>query len=116
MTFRIQLTKGISGNHLLRVDGFRDAKSVLCTNTETVLFARSQLGHSKTGFGAGSRHSDPVALTDVALLDNVVSNVAATILLWRVPEQRTSVNVQFCDFQRSFRWSRDVCTRRISHW
>lgn len=48
-----RLTKWISGDHLLRVDGLGDAKPVLSTDSEAIFFARRQLGHSKAGFGAG---------------------------------------------------------------
>lgn len=47
-----RLTKWISGNHLLGVDGLRDAKPVLSADSETILFARCQFGHSEAGFGA----------------------------------------------------------------
>lgn len=50
---RATLTKRMSSNHLGRVDGLRDAKSVLSTHPEAIFFAGSQLSHSKAGFGAG---------------------------------------------------------------
>lgn len=50
---RATLTKGMSSDHLGRVDGLRDAESVLGTHPEAVFFAGSQLRHSKAGFGAG---------------------------------------------------------------
>lgn len=92
-----RLTKWISGDHLLRVDGLGDAKPVLSTDSEAILFASCQFGHSKAGFGARSGNSDPVTLADVTFLHNIVGDVAATIFLWGVPEQRAGINVLFCD-------------------
>lgn len=95
--FWLRLTKWMSGNHLLRVDGLRDAKPVLGTDSEAILFASCQFGYPKAGLGAGCGHSDPVALADITLLHNIVGDVAAAILLWGVPEQRAGIDVQFSD-------------------
>lgn len=103
------LTEWIFGNDLLGVDGLRDAEPVFSTHPEAVLFARSQFGHSKAGFGAGCGDGDPVALADITFLHYVVGDVAATIFLWGVPEQCAGIDVLFSDLQRSFRGSRDVC-------
>lgn len=95
--FSFRLTKGISGDHLLRINGLRDAEPVLSTDSEAVLFARCQFGDSEAGFSAGCGHRDPVALADVTLLHNVVGDVAAAVLLWRVPQQCAGIYVQFGD-------------------
>lgn len=95
--FWLTLTKWISGNHLIRVDGLGDAKLVLCTYSEAILFASCQFGNIKAGFGAGCGQWDPVALADVTLLHNIVGDVAAAILLWGVPEQRAAIDVHFSD-------------------
>lgn len=102
------LTKWISGNHPLRVGRLRDAKPVFSTNTEAVLFASCQFGHSEARLCARCRNGDPITLANITLLYNVVGDVATTILLWRVPEQCARIYVQFSDLQRSFRGSRDV--------
>lgn len=107
-----RLTKWISGNHPLRVDGLRDAESVFSTDSEAIFFARCQFGHSEAGFSAGCRHSDPVTLADVTLLHYVVGDVTATILLRGVPQQCAGINVLLCDLQRSLRGSRDICRVR----
>ncbi len=106
--FWLRLTKWMSGDHPLGVDGLGDAKPVLCTDSEAILFTSCQFGNPKAGFGARCGHSDPVALADITLLQNVVGDVAAAILLWGVPEQRAAIDVQFGDFKRSFRGSGDV--------
>lgn len=96
------------GNHLLGVDGLGDAEPVLCTDAEAVLFALSQFGHPEAGLGAGAGDGHPVSLADVALLHDVVGDIAASVLLRGVPEERAGVDVQFGDLQRTFRRSRDV--------
>lgn len=93
----LTLTKWISGNHPLRVDGLRDTEPVLSPYSEAILFARCQFGHSKAGFGARRGYGDPVALAHITLLHYIVGNVAATIFLWGVPEQRAGIDVLLCN-------------------
>lgn len=99
----------MSSNNLLRIDGLRDAKPVLSTDSETILFSRSKFSYSEFGFGAGRGHSHPISLAHITLLNNVVGDVAATIFLWRVPQQCAGINIPLSDLYRAFRGSRDVC-------
>lgn len=87
----------MSGNHPLRVDGRGNAEPVLGTDPEAILFASCQFGNFEAGFGAGCGQGDPVTLADVTLLHDVVGDVAAAILLWRVPKQRAGIDVLFGD-------------------
>lgn len=107
----MRLTKWIACDHPLRVNGLRDAKSIFSSDSEAVLFAWCQLGHPEASLGTGCGHSDPVSLAHITFLYNVVGDVAASILLWGVPQQSASIDVLLCDFQRSLRRSRDVCAK-----
>lgn len=79
-------------------------KSILSRHAELVLVPLMELGHRAASTNDEVGHRHPCAAVNLTPLDNVVGDLTASVVFWRVPGQRARILCHVVGLQWSLRW------------
>ena len=104
------LTKWTLDQHrFLHLQRFAHAILILCINPEHILSPILQPSHVVPGAVYGTRHVAPAVTIGFAFLQNVVGDLAASVVNGRTPGEGDGILGDAFGFQRFLRWSGFVC-------